>query len=246
MKLVFIRHGDPDYAVDGLTETGRHEAELLRPRMKVIKGDHFYVSPLGRARQTAALALEGSGIEPEELEWLREFCPKPGIMRPDRVPNRSYVCWDWLPGDWTVREELYDRDRWKEDPIMLEGGIVPEYERVCAEFDRLLAAHGYVRDGRLYRVEKANDETLVFFCHFGVTGVFLSHLMGASPMILWQGLAMAPTSVTVVNTEERREGIAGFRAAQVGDVSHLYAAGEKPSFSARFCEMYSNGKERHD
>lgn len=29
-------------------------------------------------------------------------------------------------------------------------------------------------------------------------------------------------------------------------VSHLYAAGEEPSFSAQFCECYRNQDERHD
>ena len=27
MKLLIIRHGDPDYAIDGLTEAGKREAE---------------------------------------------------------------------------------------------------------------------------------------------------------------------------------------------------------------------------
>ena len=47
--------------------------------------------------------------------------------------------------------------------------------------------------------------------------------------------------MTVIYSEERRPGIASFRASQVGDVSHLYAAGEEPSFAARFCEVYGNG-----
>lgn len=33
MKLLFIRHGDPDYEKDSLTEKGWHEAELLGQRM---------------------------------------------------------------------------------------------------------------------------------------------------------------------------------------------------------------------
>jgi probable phosphoglycerate mutase len=73
----------------------------------------------------------------------------------------------------------------------------------------------------------------------------MSHLMNCSPMVLWHGLAMAPTSVTVINSEERRPGIAIFRAAAVGDISHLSARGLLPSFSARFCEIYGNG-ERQD
>jgi len=31
-----------------------------------------------------------------------------------------------------------------------------------------------------------------------------------------------------------------------GDISHLYAGEEEPSFAARFCESYQNSEERHD
>ena len=86
-----------------------------------------------------------------------------------------------------------------------------------------------------------NEDTLVFFCHLGLGCALMSHLMNCSPMVLWQGTAIAPSSVSVLNTEERRPGIAVFRAASIGDVSHLYAAGLAPSFAARFCETYGNG-----
>ena len=32
MKLIFIRHGEPDYEADSLTEKGWREAELLAKR----------------------------------------------------------------------------------------------------------------------------------------------------------------------------------------------------------------------
>ena len=63
-------------------------------------------------------------------------------------------------------------------------------------------------------------------------------------MILWHGFCAAPTSVTTLVTEERREGIAYFRMGSFGDISHLYAAGEEPAFAARFCETYDNLDER--
>ena len=66
-----------------------------------------------------------------------------------------------------------------------------------------------------------------------------------SPFTLWNSLALAPTSVTELVTEERKKGIAYFRGLKVGDVSHLYAGGEEPSFAARFCEVYSNKAQRH-
>ena len=48
MRLIFIRHGDPNYQLDTLTERGWKEAEALFERVKKWKVDEFYVSPLGR------------------------------------------------------------------------------------------------------------------------------------------------------------------------------------------------------
>ena len=86
----------------------------------------------------------------------------------------------------------------------------------------------------------------MFFCHFGLECVLLSHLLGISPVVLWNGCCAAPTSVTTLVTEERRKGIACFRMSAFGDISHLYIADQEPSFSARFCETYDNWTQRHD
>ena len=50
MKLLFIRHGDPDYTIDSLTEKGWKEAEFLSEKIAALDVRDFYVSPLGRAR----------------------------------------------------------------------------------------------------------------------------------------------------------------------------------------------------
>ena len=54
MKILIIRHGDPDYAHDSLTERGRMEAACLAERLAKMDIKEFYVSPLGRARETAS------------------------------------------------------------------------------------------------------------------------------------------------------------------------------------------------
>lgn len=237
MKLLLIRHGDPDYVHDDLTEIGKREAELLSGRIAPLPVKEYYASPLGRAKATAAPTLEKAGRTAVECEWLREFAPR--IDRPDR-PG-SAVSWDWLPQDWLQDPRFLLPEEWKQNAVFQAAGVGEEYDRVISRFDDLLAEHGYVRDGLFYRAERANEDTLAFFCHFGVSCVLMSHLMNCSPMVLWHGLVMAPSSVTLIHTEERRPGIASFRAAQVGDVSHLYAAGVEPAFAARFCEVYGNG-----
>ena len=61
MRLLIIRHGDPDYSIDSLTEKGKREAELLSERLIHEKMDAIYCSPLGRAKATAEPTLRRSG-----------------------------------------------------------------------------------------------------------------------------------------------------------------------------------------
>lgn len=242
MRLLIIRHGDPDYAIDSLTEKGWREAEYLTERLAGLEIKKVYVSPLGRAKDTASLILKKVGQTAEECEWLREFSPR--ISRPDR--KEPSIVWDWLPQDWTAEKQFYCSDAWYEQEIMKNGNVRQEYEWVTENFDRVLARHGYVREGRYYRAEAPNHDTIVMFCHFGVGCVLLGHLLSISPMLLWHGLCAAPSSVATLVTEERRRGIASFRMSAYGDISHLYANGEEPAFAARFCETFDDENERHD
>ncbi|MCQ2507154.1 MAG: histidine phosphatase family protein [Dorea sp.] len=242
MRLLIIRHGDPDYSIDSLTPEGWKEAELLSERLMKTKIDHYYVSPLGRAKDTASLTLKKKGEEAIECDWLQEFPPR--IWRPD-VTEKKMIPWDWLPEDWTKDPKHYDYEEWCKTDIMKEGEVEKTFSYVTEKFDELLAKHGYVREGNLYRVEKANTETIAIFCHFGLECVLLGHLLGISVMSLWHGTVFAPSSVTTIHTEERRKGIASFRAASLGDISHLYAGGVEPAFAARFCEVWDS-EDRHD
>ena len=47
MRLIFIRHAQPDYSIDGLTEKGKVEAQLLAKRTASWDVDRFFCSPLG-------------------------------------------------------------------------------------------------------------------------------------------------------------------------------------------------------
>jgi len=241
MKILIMRHGDPDYNIDSLTETGKIEAQFLAERISKLDIKQFYVSPLGRARHTADYTLNKMGRTATVCDWLKEFPIV--IKRPDR--ERS-VAWDWRPKDWTVIDEFYDKDKWHTVSNMKDASVKEYFNSVTEQFDALLKKHGYERTGRCYKAVNPNEDTIALFCHFGIECVLLSHLLNVSPMILWQGFCAAPTSVTTVITEEREKGIASFRINGFGDTSHLYANGQEPSFAARFCETYDNFEQRHD
>ncbi len=241
MKILIIRHGDPDYVLDSLTEKGKREAALLADRMKGEKIDVIYTSPLGRARLTARYTANVIGKEPIIKDWLQEFSHRVDLPYLDK----PHLIWDLLPEFWSKDDRLYDREKWREVDFMKKGDIAAYYREVCDGFDALLAEHGYVREGRIYRAERPNRETIALFCHFGVESVLLSHILSVAPTVLGHGLVALPTSVTTIYTEERRKGVASLRVAAFGDLSHLFAGGEEPSFSARFCETFDSD-ERHD
>ena len=239
MKIVICRHGDPDYEKDSLTEKGFREAELLSDRISKMDVKAFYVSPLGRAKDTAKPTLMKMNREAEELPWLHEFKGK--IMS-----ERGLVsCWDRKPSYWTKEDKYYSYDEWYNSPLMKFSNVRREYKKVAKGIDELLAKHGYLHNGRYFNVKNANHDTIVLFCHFAVEAAILSHIIGISPMPLWHNFVALPTSVTTLVTEEREKGIASFRCMEFGSLSHLYAAGEEPAFAARFCECFTDDT-RHD
>lgn len=241
MRLLLIRHGDPDYDKDSLTEKGHVEARLLAERIAAMDIKEYYMSPLGRARKTAEYTLsKAGGRTAEVLDWAREF-----DVPVDDGAGGKRIAWDFLPEDWTGIPEYYDKDKWADVKLMKDADIRAGIEKVYSGLDKLLERHGYKREGSLYKAVSPNEDTVALFCHFGVTCVMLSHLLGVSPVVLWHGTIATPTSVTTLVTEERREGIAVFRMTAFGDTSHLYQHNEPPAFAGRFCEMFSNSEQRH-
>ncbi len=237
MKLIFIRHGEPNYKDDTVTPQGRREAEALSPRVLSWQADRFFCSPLGRAQDTAKIALQADAHKLETLEWLREF----HIEVDDPETGERRIPWDFMPDVWTNYEELYDRKEWVNSPVMQTGEIASRQAIVAKGIDELLASFGYFRKDNYYITEQGNEQVLVFFCHLGVQFVILSHLLGVSAPVLWQNFFVATTSVTVVETEERNKGKVAFRCKKVGDTSHLYVAGIEPSIAGFFEPVY--GKE---
>lgn len=236
MKLIFIRHAEPDYEHDSLTDKGWREARILAQRTAGWDVTKFYCSPLGRARATALFTLEQAGREAVTKQWLREF--ESPIIDPETGKPR--IPWDLLPEVLNENPQLFDREDWFHAPALASGDMERNYRFVTNGIDGLLADYGYIRNGLRYQTmpDSQKEAVVVCFCHLGVICTILSHLLNMTPHQLWQGMFLAPTSVTIVGTEERKEGEVYFRCQTVGDVSHLLKAGEPISYYGSFTEPF--------
>jgi len=253
MKIILIRHGDPDYANDCLTDKGKREAVLLSERVAKWKITDIYCSPLGRAVETASYSLEKIKREAITCDWLKEFF----FPVTDPVSGRFGVPWDFVPSFRTNELSFYDRYAWLDSPVMQEApDIKDKYFEVCNELDKVIAKYGYVRDGGFYRVpgkkevfikETAapgsiyapfhfdeDEDIIVMFCHLGIISVLLSHLLGIPFPLLPHSFYLAPTSVTILGTEERWSNEAAFRIQVAGDTTHLLKSGEPISCAGAY------------
>lgn len=232
MKILIIRHGDPNYVDDTLTPKGWIEAELLSKRLEKINISKIYCSPLGRAKDTAKATLKIKNMDMEILDWLQEF---PVPVKPDYEGNglpvflNGYHCpWDITPQYWDKYKDILFSDNWMNHPVYKTSGVYEYYSNVGKGLDNLLEKHGYIRREQLYDVtyDARDNETIVFFCHMGL-GLTLVSLLTKIPLPqIWHGFQLSPTSVTVVEMQRtpqfKNEAIA--RITQMGDLSHLYNA----------------------
>ena len=90
MRLIFIRHAEPDYEHDSVTAKGEREARLLAERLAREKVDGVYISPLGRAQRTAQAYLKKVNGQGETCDWLQEFAAR--VLKTAGVSRRVNTC----------------------------------------------------------------------------------------------------------------------------------------------------------
>lgn len=221
MRLHIIRHGDPDYANDTITELGHREAAACAERMAGLGITHLYSSPMGRAQATARYTAERIGMEPTILDWTAEL-HLPRITDLDGEPTAP----------WNIAGEIARQtgtaptdEAWHEltefEGIDLQG----RQAELTAGSDEFLAGLGYRRNGGVYEIDGPDEMVVAVFCHAGFGVSWLAHLLGLPVTLAWAGFYWAPTSVTSILMERRSPHRAVPRALAVADTSHILAAG---------------------
>ena len=232
MKILIIRHAEPDYENNTLTPKGFVEAKYLSERLQHLPITHIYSSPLERALLTASPTAEKLGKEIKVCDWLTEF----GYARIS-IDGEQYIPWNVMPQIWQGEKEAFDIHEWQKSSLYSSVDTPEKYCDVIREFDKMLESHGAKRKNLLYQGENNND-TIAIFCHFGLGMVLASHLTGISPVLLWELMFLPTSSVTEFVTEERVKGEFIFKCLQMGDTSHLYKNNEPVSRSGLYAEFY--------
>ena len=182
MRLLLARHGESTWNAERrfqgstdipLSARGRAQAGALARGLRSYRVRAAYVSPFRRARETAELALAGTGVPVVVLDDLRELslgqwegCTVDQIRAQEGDP---YVAWLRAPHDCPPPGA---------EPLPVVG------ERMRAAVARIAAAH-------------PNGDDVLVVAHGGVISVYACELLGCSINHLWR-LRVDNASLTVV------------------------------------------------
>lgn len=221
MRLLIIRHADPDYPNKTITPAGHLEAQALAKRLAVQGLDRVYCSPLGRAIHTMRYTAEALGMPHAIEEWTQEI----GGWRVDQDPLGACASWD-VHGEIVRAQKPYStQDDWYHRPPFDAPVFKEYYTRLQTHSDEFLTRHGYEREGGRYRPVRPNRERIAVFCHGGFGLTWLAHLLEVPVPIMWVSFFLPPSSVTTILFDERTKQWAVPRCIGLGDISHLYEAG---------------------
>jgi len=218
VELVLIRHGQPEWVREGLnvvdpplTELGHQQAHRLAKAMVGELFDEVLVSPLARARQTAAPVLEALG-RPETVEtWLEEIRDPKWHGTPAERAAEAYNelrqrpatgRWDGLPGGESTREFV---------------------ERIRSGAGGFLHARGIRRVDHELPVWDVDEpgRRIALIAHAGTNSVTICHLLGLEPTPWeWDRFVLGHASISRLEPIPLGDAFT-FSLTALSDVEHL-------------------------
>jgi probable phosphoglycerate mutase len=224
MRLYLIRHADPDYPNHTITPLGHTEASALAQHFSRTAGlTHLYTSPLPRAVHTMQYTQEATGLPCTTLDWTAEL----GEFRLADQPPDCQMAWDY-PGH-HLRNHPGQRDDWFTHPPFHTPEYAATWNRIREGSDRLLAAHGYIREGHHYRIARRTADRVAVFCHGGLGLTWLAHLLHLPVPLVWSGFWFTPTGVTTILMDERTPDTTTPRVLHHNNTAHLALASLPPN-----------------
>ena len=223
MLLYVVRHGEPDYSTDTLTEAGWGHAEAVSNRMVAVGIEEIFASPMGRARQTATPTSRRLSLPITVEPWAEELGKESQTAYPDGKMKNIFM----VPTTALATIENLDinmEDSFTKCPGLNDNGFISRYQYIANGIDDLIERHGYRRNDRgFYQAVTPNEKRIALFCHAGMMRVVTSHVFNIPYQIIGSTFQSWFTGVTLIRFPEDAEAGAEVapRLISYGDIGHL-------------------------
>ena len=232
MILYYVRHGDPIYRPNQLTELGKLQAASVAKRLARYGVDQIYSSPSKRALQTAQPLCELVKKEAVLLDWTDEDIASQEfvVQYPDGRDSWMFLDPQML--------RLFNSDEmrrlgrlWYTHPALAGTVYETAIGRVQREVDDFVESLGYRHDHEknCYYEITPNDDRVALFAHAGFAAAFLSCLLDIPYPMFSARFFMTHSAVTIINFEPKN-GIVIPELLAYSNDAHLYADGLPTKF----------------
>lgn len=193
MKIIFIRHGEPNYEMDCLTLNGKLQAQCTAQRLSHENIQAIYASPLGRAQETAQYTAQALSLPICTLPFMQEIKWSPAL---------PYHGHPWMLASKLMEEGFtLTQDNWKMHPYFSTNLVTQAYDEISEKFDTFLSQQGYQREGIRYYCTTSEEKTLALFSHGGSGACALSHLLNIPLPYVFAAMPYDFTSVTILTLQ---------------------------------------------
>ncbi len=217
MRIVFVRHGHPNYEKDCLTELGRLHAKEAAKRLQEEGIQKIYSSTCGRAYETAEYTAERLGLDIIKCDFMREISW--GSVDEEPIFAQGHP---WSTVDYMIEEnqDILDAN-WVANPLFAHNRVVTEVEQMGQDVDDWMLALGYQREGRYYRVGEDTPSTIAAFGHGGAFAAILSHLFNLPFPFVCTAMGPDYTGITVVTISNEVGSLVTPKFEILNDARHI-------------------------
>lgn len=231
MIFYFIRHADPIYDPDSITELGKKQANALTDYLKELKIEKIYSSTSARAYMTALPTSKKLNLECEMLDWAREDIAFK-YFSIDNVDGRREWCFfsDKMCTEFLSEPVLSLGKKWYEAEIFKNENFKEGVQFVNDKADNLFKELGFIHDREkgVYHVKDPKYNRVAFFSHGGFSMAFLSSILDIPYNVFsTKFLVLSTTSIAAILFPTDKETITP-RIMTFCDNSHLYKEDIKP------------------
>lgn len=224
MLLYYIRHGEPIYNPNKLTELGRKQAEALSHRLALCGLDEIYSSSSNRAIETARPTAEKLNLPIKILDECNEDYVWDGFTGVDKTDGRR----KWFYQIDEIRKLFVSDEvralgkRWYEHKLLSGETLrnnVRRIEKFTYSFTESLG-YAHKQNQNLYIAENPNEKKVALFAHESFGMAFLSTLLDIPYPMFCTHIGLSHSGMTVIRFDGNGEVIPC--VLQLSNDSHLY------------------------
>ena len=217
MKIIFVRHGHPDYRKDCLTEIGHLHGNAVAERLKNEKIDRICSSSCGRARETAEHIAVYHDLPVETFDFIREISwgsidgtelfknGHPWFTIDDMIANGESLC-----------DPNFDKSA-----RFSNNKVIFDIQRIGDEFDKWLLDLGYKHEGPYYRALRKNDMNVIMVSHGGASSAAIARLFSLPFPFVTATVRADYTAITIVSLDAEEGQLVQPSFDLVNDSKHI-------------------------